>query len=131
MFFKYDKLPYYFMGNLVFRREGKGSAKKDGCRVFSSCGNERRAKSKFCKLVIYTVQLPLKEIKGHTRGSGDAETPTNAAQLHQAGEHAHAAPQAGTVPSSFLQQSGGRGKSSAPAPSTHPPEPRPRAPAAS
>lgn len=48
MFFKYDKLLYYFMGNLVFKREGKGQQKKkkkDRCGAFSRRESEKSGKT--------------------------------------------------------------------------------------
>lgn len=68
---------------------------------------------------MHTVQLRLREIKGQTTGFGDTETPTNTAQPQRIGtNNTRTAPQASTVPSSFLLHSSGRGESSAPAPST-------------
>lgn len=132
MFFNYDKLPSYFTGNLVFNRERKSQQERTGIKYLAAVGNGCLAQGKLCRLVIYTAQLPLRETRGHTTASGDANTPTDAAQVHQAGtgKRAHTAPQAGTSPSSFLQHGSRRGKSSAPAPSAHPPGPRTRPPVA-
>lgn len=65
MFFKYDNLKYYFMGNLVFKREGKCQQKRTGVEYLKAVGNACAANPKLCKLVIYTVQLSLREKKTH------------------------------------------------------------------
>lgn len=53
------------------------------------------------------MQLPLRGT-GHRTGFGDAETPTNAAQPQQAGtNNTRTAPQASTIPSSFLLHGSG------------------------
>lgn len=65
MFFKYDNLKYYFMGNLVFKREGKGQQKRTGVQYLKAVGNACAANPKLCKLVIHTLQLPKREKKAH------------------------------------------------------------------
>lgn len=41
MFFKHDKLPYYFMGNLAFKREGKGQQEMTGGKYLRAVRNEK------------------------------------------------------------------------------------------
>lgn len=63
MFFKYDKLLYYFTGNLVFKREGKGQQKKKkkkrtGVEYLAAARAKSLANPKFCKFAIHTPRLP-------------------------------------------------------------------------